>query len=57
MKSSSLVSYFFAGCALTNSVPHFVMGLTGRRNMLKDLFGLERHRAKTLQGLLTRLVS
>lgn len=33
MKFSSLISYFFAGAMLTNSVPHFVIGLTGRRNM------------------------
>jgi hypothetical protein len=33
LKSSSRVSYFLAGIFLTNSVPHFIVCFTGRRNI------------------------
>jgi hypothetical protein len=29
----SFISYFFAGVFLTNSVPHLVIAITGRRNL------------------------
>jgi len=32
MKVVSFLSYFFAGVFLTNSVPHLVVAVTGRRN-------------------------
>jgi hypothetical protein len=32
MRKSSVASYFFAGIVLVNSLPHFVIGVTGRRN-------------------------
>lgn len=33
MKISSLGMYFLAGTLLANSVPHLVIGVSGRRNM------------------------
>lgn len=33
MKLSSRASYFLAGSMLVNSVPHFVIAFTGRRNI------------------------
>ena len=33
MKVVSFLSYFFAGVFLTNSVPHLVIAVTGRRNL------------------------
>lgn len=33
MKLSSFISYFFGGAFLTNSVPHFIVAFTGRRNL------------------------
>ncbi len=33
MNVVAFVRYLFAGVLLTNSVPHFVIGLTGRRNL------------------------
>ena len=30
MNKASLISYFFGGACLTNAIPHFVSGLTGR---------------------------
>ena len=32
MKVTSFLNYFFAGIFLTNSVPHLVAAVTGRRN-------------------------
>ena len=33
MRVVSFLSYFFAGVVLTNSVPHLVIAVTGRRNL------------------------
>jgi hypothetical protein len=33
MRIAFLVRYFLAGVLLTNSMPHFAISLTGRRNM------------------------
>lgn|GEM_PF-1700203 len=33
MRVVSFLSYFFAGVFLTNSVPHLVIAVTGRRNL------------------------
>lgn len=33
MKASAFISYFFAGAFFTNSVPHLVVAVTGRRNL------------------------
>ena len=33
MRLSSFLSYFLSGVLLTNSVPHFVIAFTGRRNL------------------------
>ena len=33
MQTSFRVRYFFSGVALANSMPHFAVSLTGRRNM------------------------
>lgn len=33
MKLSSFISYFFGGAFLTNSNPHLIVALTGRRNI------------------------
>lgn len=33
MKLSSIISYFFGGAFVTNSNPHLIVALTGRRNI------------------------
>ena len=33
MRIASFLSYFFAGVLLTNSMPHFIVSITGRRNL------------------------
>jgi hypothetical protein len=33
MKWSSVTGYFLTGAALTNSAPHLIIALTGRRNL------------------------
>ncbi len=33
MRVSSFISYFFAGAFFTNSIPHLIVAVTGRRNL------------------------